>query len=104
MLMMMWFIAKVLYDCLRSNRRITGDARFVFQGAVAITIAILAEGFFEYNLGDSEILTMFLTMVACVYVALTRGVSHVPGNSEKRTTGLAPRTDQNMCEHCLPAG
>ncbi|MGA2185376.1 MAG: O-antigen ligase family protein [Bryobacteraceae bacterium] len=104
MLMMMWFIAKVLYDCLRSARRSTGDARFVFLGVVAVTIAILAEGFFEYNLGDSEVLTMFLTMVACAYVALTCGVSRVPGNSAKRTTKSAQRTDQNMCEHRLPEG
>ncbi len=69
MLMMMWFIAKVLYDCLRLSKQSAPGARFVFHGAVAITIAILAEGFFEYNLGDSEVLTMFLTMAACVYVA-----------------------------------
>ncbi|MGA3023374.1 MAG: O-antigen ligase family protein [Bryobacteraceae bacterium] len=75
MLTMMWFIGKVLYDCLRSIRRSAGDALFVLRAAVAITIAILAEGFFEYNLGDSEILTMFLTIVACVYVALMPSTS-----------------------------
>jgi putative inorganic carbon (hco3(-)) transporter len=68
-MVLMWFIGKVLYDCLRSVSRSTGDTRFVLH-AVAVTIAILAEGFFEYNLGDSEVLTMFLTIVACVYVAL----------------------------------
>jgi putative inorganic carbon (HCO3(-)) transporter len=72
MLMMMWLIAKVLFHCLRSVRHATGDARFVFHGVIAVTIAILAEGFFEHNLGDSEVLTMFLTMVACAYVAPTR--------------------------------
>lgn len=70
MLMMMWFIGRVLYDSLRSIRRTTGDSRFVLHATVAIIIAILAEGFFEYNLGDSEILTMFLTIVACAYVVL----------------------------------
>jgi len=69
MLLMMWLIAKVLYDSVRALRHGPGDARFVFHAMVAITIAVLAEGFFEYNLGDSEILTLFLTMVACVYVA-----------------------------------
>jgi putative inorganic carbon (hco3(-)) transporter len=82
MLFMMWFIGKVLYDCLRAARRTTGDARFVFHGAVAITVAILAEGFFEYNLGDSEILTMFLTVVACAYVAR--------GNPTNRRESLVP--------------
>jgi len=71
MLMMMWLIGKVLYDCIRAARQSTGDARFVFHAGIAIIIAILAEGFFEYNLGDSEILTLFLTITACVYVART---------------------------------
>ena len=70
MLMMMWFIGKVLYDCLRSMKQVAPDGRFVLHGAVAVTIAILAEGFFEYNLGDSEVLTMFLVLVACVYVVI----------------------------------
>jgi putative inorganic carbon (HCO3(-)) transporter len=72
MLMMMWLIAKVLYDCQRALRRSTGEPRFVFHATIAITIAILVEGFFEYNLGDSEILTLFLTMIACAYVARAR--------------------------------
>jgi putative inorganic carbon (HCO3(-)) transporter len=36
------------------------EARFVLHGAIAVILAILAEGFAEYNLGDSEVLTMFL--------------------------------------------
>jgi hypothetical protein len=34
----------------------------------------MAEGFFEYNLGDSEVLTMFLVVVACGYLALEKDV------------------------------
>ena len=33
-------------------------------------IATLVAGFFELNLGDSEVLTMFLTTVACGYTAI----------------------------------
>jgi hypothetical protein len=29
----------------------------------------MAEGFFEHNLGDSEVLTMFLIVAACGHVA-----------------------------------
>jgi hypothetical protein len=35
-----------------------------------VILATLAEGFFEYNLGDSEVLTMFLVVVACAYQAV----------------------------------
>jgi O-antigen ligase len=69
MLLMMWFIGKALCDSVRLRRRSAAEANFVFHASTAIILAILAEGFFEYNLGDSEVLTMFLTMVACTYVA-----------------------------------
>jgi hypothetical protein len=32
----------------------------------------MAEGFVELNLGDSEVLTMFLVVVACGYLALEK--------------------------------
>lgn len=73
MLMMMWLLGQVLYDCLRRlwdlppGRK---DLKFVLHGAVAVVIAILISGFFEYNLGDSEVLTMFLVVVGCAYSAM----------------------------------
>ena len=79
MLLMMWLIGKVLYDSVRALRAPAArDTRFVFHAMVAITIAVLAEGFFEYNLGDSEVLTLFLTMAACVYVARAPRVRSTP--------------------------
>ena len=51
------------------------DARFIWFGALAVIAAVLAEGFFEYNLGDSEVLTMFLVVVACGYLALEKDVA-----------------------------
>ena len=39
-------------------------------GSLAVIAAVLAEGFFEYNLGDSEVLTMFLATMTCGYVAI----------------------------------
>ncbi len=73
MLILMWFLGRILYDFLRGLRGLApgrSDARFVLQGAVAVVIAILIEGFFELNLGDSEVLTMFLVVVGCGYAAL----------------------------------
>jgi O-antigen ligase len=72
MLFMIWLIGKVLFDFLRAirDRALSKDAQFVLHGAVATILALLAEGYFEYNLGDSEVLTLFLTVVTCGYVAL----------------------------------
>jgi hypothetical protein len=38
----------------------------------------MVEGFFEYNLGDSEVLTMFLVAVAGGYVALDLAARAAP--------------------------
>ena len=64
-------IGKILWDfasALRSKLART-EARFVLHGAIAVILAVLAEGFLEYNLGDSEVLTLFLASVAFGYVA-----------------------------------
>jgi putative inorganic carbon (hco3(-)) transporter len=72
LLCLLWFVAGCLANFFRHvNRRSTGPAaRFVLHGSIAVILAILAEGLFEYNLGDSEVLTMFLAAVACGYVAV----------------------------------
>ena len=40
--------------------------------AAAVVIAVMLEGFFEVNLGVSEVLGMFLAVVACGYTALEK--------------------------------
>jgi O-antigen ligase len=76
-LMLMWMLGLILYDFLRGLRSLPpgrSDRRFLLHGGVAVLLATLAEGFFELNLGDSEVLTMFLVVVACGYLALEKDV------------------------------
>src|SRR4051812_29296029 len=86
MLILMWLLFKTLYDFWRGLRVLPpgrADARFLLQGGIAVILATLAEGFFEYNLGDSEVLTMFLVVVACVYQAVPmKSDLDVPRSSE----------------------
>lgn len=81
MLAMMWLIGKVLWDFARALRGKLAktEARFVLHGAIAVILAILAEGFLEYNLGDSEVLTLFLAVVSFGYVALAESTSYCIG-------------------------
>jgi O-antigen ligase len=75
MLVLMWLLGKMLYDFWRRLGKLPpgrSDSRFLLHGAIAVILATLAEGFFEYNLGDSEVLTMFLVVVACAYQAVPR--------------------------------
>jgi putative inorganic carbon (hco3(-)) transporter len=71
LLAILWLIGRALRDFLRVLRsgRIASDAVWLVHGAVAAILAVLAEGLFEYNLGDSEVLTMFLAVLACGYSA-----------------------------------
>jgi O-antigen ligase len=73
MLAMMWLIGLMLCDCMRGLRRLApgrSQQRWILQGTIAFTIAILIEGLFEFNLGDSEVLMMFATVIGLAYAAL----------------------------------
>lgn len=73
MLMLMWLLIRVLVDFWRALGKLPpgpGDERFVLRGAIAAVIATMVAGFFELNLGDSEVLTMFLVTIACGYTAI----------------------------------
>lgn len=69
-LALLWLLGRILADFARAARRAPPGTRFVLHGAVAAVVAILVEGIFELNLGDTEVLTMFLTIVAAGYVAI----------------------------------
>ncbi len=72
LLAMLWLIGKVLWDFASALRgkASSPEARFVLHGAIAVILAILAEGLLEYNLGDSEVLTLFLATIAFGYIAM----------------------------------
>jgi O-antigen ligase len=81
MLMMMWLIGQVMWDFYRGVRTLPpgpSHRRFLLHGGIAVMIATLAEGMAEYNLGDTEVLTMFLVVVACGYLALEKDVVSEP--------------------------
>ena len=72
MLALMWFLARMLFDFVRELRR---KRSWVLHGAIAVIIAVLVGGFYEYNLNDSEVLAMFLAVMGCGYVAVLEGDS-----------------------------
>jgi putative inorganic carbon (HCO3(-)) transporter len=66
---LLWAIIAVARSCIRAARSDNAHAdaqrAWILHGTVAAILAVLAEGLFEHNLGDSEVLTMFLTVIAC---------------------------------------
>jgi O-antigen ligase len=76
MLALMWLIGKALRDWWRALRKLPpglNERRFLLQGAIACVFATLIVGIFEYNLGDSEVLIMFLAILGIGYLAADRG-------------------------------
>ncbi len=73
MLMMLWLLGKVLFDFWRAANRAPAelsDTRFVLHGCIALVISVMVMGVVEHNLGDSEVLQMFLATIAMGYVAV----------------------------------
>jgi O-antigen ligase len=71
-LALMAALLMMLRDFGRALRRLgpgRDDRRFLLHGAIAVVIAVMVSGFFELNLGDSEVLTMFLSVAALGYLA-----------------------------------
>ena len=64
----LWLVGKVLWDALRALRTASPERRAVLHGCVAAILAVMVGGIFEFNLGDSEVLMLFLAVVALVYV------------------------------------
>jgi O-antigen ligase len=83
MLMLVWFLARALWDFLGALGRLPSgrsDERFILHGAVAVVLAIAIAGAFELNLGDSEVLAMFLAVIACGYLAVERRLQPEPAS------------------------
>jgi O-antigen ligase len=75
MLVLMWMLIQILVDFWRGLKTLPpgpSNQRFLLHGGIAAVLATMAEGFVELNLGDSEVLTMFLVVVACGYLALEK--------------------------------
>jgi putative inorganic carbon (HCO3(-)) transporter len=78
MLAMLWMLIQMPIDFWRGLRALPPGPsvrRFLLHGAVAVVLAVMVEGFVEYNLGDSEVLAMFLVATACGYLALEKDVA-----------------------------
>lgn len=75
LLIMLWMLGHILWDFHRGLGglpRGPSDRRWLLHGGIAVVLATLVEGVVEYNLGDSEVLAMFLIVVASGYLALEK--------------------------------
>jgi putative inorganic carbon (hco3(-)) transporter len=73
MLALMAIFGRALYDFAWSLRGGVAVNRWLIHGAIAVIIGMMVAGYFEKNLGDSEVLVMFLAVIGCGYVAVMEG-------------------------------
>jgi putative inorganic carbon (hco3(-)) transporter len=67
--LILWILARSIYDLhAEAMRRSLLPGSWILRGSVAAILAIMAEGLFEHNLGDSEVLTMFLAVLSFGYI------------------------------------
>ena len=71
-LWMLGVIARDLFLAVRSDPRPTSDEKFILHSGLAVLVATLVVGIMEHNLGDSEVLMLFLAITACAYTARDR--------------------------------
>ncbi|MBI2819823.1 MAG: O-antigen ligase family protein [Acidobacteria bacterium] len=82
---LIWFFYEVICDNVRQARNGPSRQRALGSAAIAATIGILVAGLFEYNLGDSEVLMLYLFAISVPY-AWGRAAS----NPAPRSQGAAP--------------
>ena len=78
MLVLVWMLVQIRVDFWRGLRALPpgpSDRRFLLNGGIAVLLATHGRRLVELNLGDSEVLTMFLVVVACGYLALDKDVA-----------------------------
>lgn len=71
LLCVLWMIGLAMWDAILALRLVpkNSDEAAILHGSIAVTIGILVGGLAEYNLGDSEVLMMFVCVLGLTYAA-----------------------------------
>ncbi|MGH9784769.1 MAG: O-antigen ligase family protein [Terriglobia bacterium] len=99
LLFLLWMIFEAFRAGLFLARGPTAEARILGQSAVAVTIGLMVSGLFEFNLGDSEVLTLYLVLTAVPFAwarieqeALSASLSPEPFPASLPGPGALPQT------------
>jgi putative inorganic carbon (HCO3(-)) transporter len=94
LLALLWLFGQILFDFGRALRKLPpgpSHERFLLQASIAVTVGVMVAGWWELNLGDSEVLALFLIVVACGYAAVepVRARGGWPAEQEEAHAGIA---------------
>ena len=76
---LLWMLGQMLFDFWTALRKLPAqsETRWVLHGAIATIVAVMISGWTELTLGHSQVLQMFLAIVACGYAAVSASRSHL---------------------------
>jgi len=76
---LLWLLGRALFDFWTMLRRLPAqsETRWVLHGVIAVIIAVMISGWTELTLGHSQVLEMFLAVLACGYIAVNVARSHL---------------------------
>lgn len=86
--LLLWLVLRFSRDwwtALRTMRPGRSDERFVLQAATTVLVGTMVSGFFEYNLGNSEPLHLFLAVSGCGYAVYESCASSILAASQRAT-------------------
>lgn len=77
MLALVWMLGWALTDFAKALRRLPRDAgeRWIYCAGIAVTAAMLVSGYYSWNLNNSNILAMYLTILGCGYGLIPKNSS-----------------------------
>ncbi len=67
--LLLWLLGRMAWDWRRALASADAGRRFVLHSALAVWVGVVVSGLFEHNLGNSEVLHVFLAVAAAGYVA-----------------------------------
>jgi O-antigen ligase len=76
---LLWLLGRALFDFWTTLHHLPREsgARWVLHGAIAVIIAVMISGWTELTLGHSQVLEMFLAVLASGYIAVDVSRSHL---------------------------
>lgn len=80
-IILLWFFVEVARDALRRAREAPPQQRSLAMASLAATAGLAVSGLFEYNIGDSEVLMLYLFLVS-VPVAWTNAESSLTAKQD----------------------
>lgn len=86
--LLVWLLGSFARDWIRGLRRLKAgrsEERFVLHAALAVLAGTLVNGLFEYNLGNSEPLHLFLGVSGCAYAVYANCASSSFAASQRAT-------------------